>query len=297
MDTAVTESRVMRVAARILLVTLGSLPLAVLHGLGALLGVLLWLVPNKLQALARRHIAMAFPDLDDAARGRILRESLRHMGMAVLEAPALWFGPRRRLLRWFDPAASARMREIAAGGALILTPHVGSWELAGLFVSSQARVTSLYKPQKGVFDALIKEGRERLGARLVPSTIHGVKALMEALKRGETIGVLPDQDPPWGSGVFAPLFGVPAHTTELVSKLAARTRLPVWFVLAERLPARGYRFHFVALPPDVADVSDGAKGAAALNRGIEQVLRLLPGQYWWSYKRYRRRPPGEPDFY
>lgn len=286
----------MRIAARGLLVLLGCLPLWLLHGLGTALGALLAIVPNKLCRLARRHVDIAFPQAGDSERARIVRESLRHMGMTLMEAPAIWFGPRRRLQRWIgDPAASERLREIAAGGAILLCPHVGSWELAGMFAAAAGPMTSLYKPQKGVFDALIKEGRERLGARLVPSTIHGVKALLEALKRRQMIGVLPDQDPPWGSGVFAPLFGVPAHTTGLVTKLAARSGAPVWFLLAERLPrARGFRFHLVAAPEGIADP---AQGASALNRGIEDVLRRLPGQYWWSYKRYRRRPPGEPEFY
>jgi Kdo2-lipid IVA lauroyltransferase/acyltransferase len=290
------ESAVMRIAAKALLVVLGSLPLGVLHLAGSLVGTLLWLVPNKLRALARVHVRVAFPGIRAGDREAIVRSSLRHMGMALMEAPAIWFGPRWRLGRWIDDrAARDRLQAIAPGGAVFLCPHVGSWELAGMFVAGAAPITSLYKPQKGVFDALIKEGRERLGAKLVPSTIHGVKALIEALRRGETIGVLPDQDPPWGSGVFAPLFGVQAHTTELVSKLAARTRAPVWFVLAERLPwARGFRFHVIEAPEGIADP---ARGAAALNRGIEDILRMLPGQYWWSYKRYRRRPPGEAEFY
>ena len=286
----------MRIAARGLLVLLGCLPLWLLHGAGTVLGTLLAVVPNKLSRLARVHVDIAFPDKTPAERAGIVRTSLCHMGMTLMEAPALWFGPRWRVRRWVDDgAAAAKLREVCAGGAILLTPHLGSWEFAGLFASAHVRITSLYKPQKGVFDALIKEGRERLGASLAPSTIHGVKQLLEALRRREAIGVLPDQDPPWGSGVFAPLFGVPAHTTELVGKLAARARVPVWFIVAERLPlARGYRVHLLPAPEGIADP---ALAAAALNRGIEQLLARWPGQYWWSYKRYRRRPPGEADFY
>ncbi len=91
--------------------------------------------------------------------------------------------------------------------------------------------------------------------------------------------------------MFAPLFGIPAHTTELVSKLAAKTGAPVSFCYAERLPwAKGFRFHVVPLP--ARDIADAEDGAAALNRGIEAVLTHLPEQYWWSYKRFRRLPAG-----
>jgi Kdo2-lipid IVA lauroyltransferase/acyltransferase len=285
----------MKSVLRGLLFLLGSLPLPVLHGLGALLGSVLAVVPNSYRGLAWLHLQICLPELPERERRRILRASLRHMGMAVAEAAAIWFGPRWRLARWLDDAATrAQLQELARNGAVILCPHVGSWELAGMFCAGAGPITSLYKEQWGVFEELIKEGRERLGARLAPSTIHGVKALMEALRRGEMIGILPDQDPPPGSGVFAPLFGVPAHTTALVGKLAARARAPVWFCVAERLPGRGFRFH---LQPAPEGVTDPATGPAALNRGIEECLRRFPGQYWWSYRRFRRRPPGMREIY
>ncbi len=286
----------MRIFVHALLFLAGCLPLAVLHAVGAALGAVLGIFPNHTRELARRHVGIAYPQMPEPQREAIVRASLRHMGMSVLEAPAIWFGPRWRVKRWID-AAEVRdpLKAIGARGLILLCPHIGSWELAGMLVSDTVPVTSLYKPQKGVFDALIKQGRARFGQKLAPSTIHGVKQLMEALRGKEAIGILPDQDPPWGSGVFAPLFGLQAHTTELVSKLAARAQVPVWFILAERLPwAAGFRFHLVQAP---AGIDDAQQGPARLNHGIEEVLRMMPQQYWWSYKRYRRRPPGEPEFY
>lgn len=274
------------------------MPLPVLHGLGAALGAVLWWVPNDLRHVALRHLDLCLPQLPTAERRRIARLSLGHLCKALAEAPAIWFGPQRRLHQWLDDEAARQALRAATagpGGAIILCPHIGSWELAGMFCASVGRITCLYKPQKGAFDALILEGRERLGARLVPTSGAGVKALLQALRNGEMTGILPDQDPPWGSGVFAPLFGLPAHTTELIGKLAGRTGAAVWFCYAERLPAgRGFRFHVAAAP---ADVADAAAGAAALNRSIEAIVTRLPGQYWWSYRRYRRLPKGIADPY
>ena len=281
-----------------LLTLIGRLPLPVLHGAGRLFGLLLWHVPNKLQRITRLHLDLCLPELPPEDRARIAKESLMHMAKAIVEAPAIWFGPRPRLMGWIDDAAARRKLSQAISetrGAIILCPHVGSWELAGLFCSSVGAITSLYKPQKGAIDQLMLEGRTRLGADLVPTTGAGVKALLQALKRGEMIGVLPDQDPPWGSGVFAPLFGVQAHTPELVSRLAAKTSAGVWFCYAERLPrGRGFRMHITQAPPQIADA---AVGAEAMNRGIESVLMHLPEQYWWSYKRYRRQPQGARNPY
>lgn len=270
----------------------------VLQGFAAVVGELLWRIPNRLRRITLLHLDLCLVELPPAERRRIARQSLQHLVKAFCEAPAIWFGPEPRLRRWLnDEPARQMLRTAIAGthGAIILCPHIGSWELVGMFCASIGTITSLYKPQSNFFDALILEGRQRLGARLVPTAGSGVRAQLEALRNGEMIGILPDQDPPWGAGSFASLFGIPAHTTELVSKFAARTGAPVWFCYAERLPlGRGYRFHVV---PASADVSSAADGAAALNRGIEAVITHLPEQYWWSYKRYRRRPPGALEFY
>ena len=283
---------------RALLVVVGHLPLPVVDALASVLGSIFWLLPTRQKQITLFHLQRCLPELSPIERRRIARVSLLHTARSVLEAPAIWFGPEKRLLRWLDQAhARDSLRKLLSSnrGLILLCPHVGSWEIAGMFCARAGPITTLYKPQKGEFDALILEGRARLCAKLVPTAGTGVRALLAALKNGEMVGILPDHDPPSGSGVFAPFFGIPAHTTELVSKLAARTGAPVWFCVAERLAwGRGFR---IRLEPAPVGIADPAHGAAALNAGVEERLRELPEQYWWSYKRYRRRPPGEPDFY
>lgn len=278
---------------RALLVLIGHVPLPVLHGCAAMIGRLAWYVPNNLKRVTRLHLDLCLGELPEADRERIARLSLIHMAKAILEAPAIWFGPERRLRGWLqdDPARERLQGALSGGkGVIILCPHIGSWELAGMFCASAGPITTLYKPQGGSIDAVILEGRTRLGARLVPTSGSGVKSLLHALREGNMAGILPDQDPPWGAGVFAPLFGRPAHTPELVTRLAARTGAAVWFCYAERLPnGAGFRFHVTPAPQQI---DDPALGAAALNSGIESVLTHLPEQYWWSYKRYRRQPAG-----
>ncbi len=281
------------------LLVLGQLPLPLLHGLGWLLGKLLWLVPNGMRAVTRRHLELCFPELDPAERARIGRLSMIESGKAVCESPALWFGSERRLQRWIGDAAALRTLQTAVAGgkgAIMLTPHLGAWEIASFFCAQAGPITVLYKPQKGAFDALILRGRGRLGVTPVPTTGGGVKALLGALRRGELLGILPDHDPPDESGTrFAPLFGIPANTMDLIGKLAGRSGAPVWFIMAERLPwGRGFRFHLERAP---AGIDDPETSAAALNQGVEACVTRFPEQYWWSYKRYRRRPPGAADPY
>lgn len=284
---------------RILLTALGALPLPLLHALGLLLGSLLWWIPNGYRAMSLRQLELCLPELDLRSRRRAARRSLYASAQAITEVAAIWYGPQRRLRRWVrDAAALQTLREVLADGrgAILLTPHQGAWELASYFCAQAAPITVLFKPQDSAADAVILRGRTRWpNVRAVPTDGAGVKALLAALQRREMVGILPDHDPPEGSGKYAPFFGLPAHTMDLVSKLAARSGAPVWFIVAERKRwSRGYRMHLLPAP---AGIADRENGAAAMNAGLETCIRRWPEQYWWSYKRFRRRPPGTPDPY
>lgn len=277
---------------RALFSALGSLPLPLLRALGQLTGSLLWLLPVEPRRIALHHLEKLFPHAPPPARRRIARRSLQAFATTLLESTAIWYGPRRRLLRWVDDAVAAQRLQALAGeqGAIILCPHIGNWELAGMFCARHGGITSLYKPQKGAADALVLAGRQRLGARLVASDGGGVRTLLTSLKQGGRIGMLPDQDPPRGAGDFVPLFGVPAHTPTLAQGLARRSGARVLFCYAERVGWTRFRFHLRR-----ADTAAGE--LAAMNAAVEACIMHLPGQYWWAYRRYRRRPPGDTDFY
>lgn len=276
------------------------LPLSWLHTLGRLLGRLLVWLPNKPRRIAALNIERCLPELDAAARQHILRESLSQFGCAALESPALWQGPEGRVKSWIVAVHGAEAVHAAHAqghGIILFTPHIGSWEMIGLHASLNWPITHLYKAQKGQVDALIARGRSRFGARLAASDGSGVRRLLAALKAGEAIGILPDQDPPPGSGQFVPLFGIPAHTPALPAKLAARPGVQSFLCWAQRLPgAEGFAIHYEPAPAEVAS-SDPQQALSAINRMVESLIRRLPEQYWWGYPRFRRRPEGEPRFY
>lgn len=291
----------MRIFLEIVMRLLGNMPLAIARIVGSLLGLILIAIPNKFRKISDLHLARCMPQTTPASRRKILRNSLFASAHAVTEAPAIWFGPLHRRKRWIStsPGQLAKIQQAHASGrgVILLTPHQGAWELASFFCAQVAALTVLYKPQKGHADTLLRHGRAR-GAAVtpVPTSSKGVKALLTALKAGEMVGILPDHDPPEASGtLFAPMFGIQTNTMDLVTKLAARTGAPVLYVVAERLPwTQGFRFHVLEAS---AEIADSLRGPAAMNAGIEQCIRMLPGQYWWSYRRFRRRPPGEPAFY
>ena len=144
----------------------------------------------------------------------------------------------------------------------------------------------------------MRRARQRFGAQLLPADPRGMRALYQALERGELVGILPDQVPAQRAGsVFAPFFGIPTATMVLLPRLALKSGAAVMFAYAERLAQGGqYDLHFVTTPEDIG--RDGVEPAATMmNRMVEQCARALPEQYQWIYKRFRVRPPGAAGFY
>lgn len=287
--------------AKLLLDAFAALPLRVNQALGAFIGWVATLVPSRMRHVTQRNIALCFPDMGKAERKRLERQSLIETGRTLTEAGPLWRWPREKLLEitretpGLDAVEQARAE---SQGIIILAPHIGAWELVGLYASIRWPMTSLYKPPKqAAMDAPMREARERLGATLVPTDASGVKALLQALRRGEVIGILPDQEPTGGQGVFAPFLGQPAYTMVLASRLVGRGSARAFFTFAERLPrGQGFRLHFIPAEEDFYS-ADVETSAAALNRGVEACIRIAPAQYQWSYKRFRNRPQGLPKAY
>ncbi|MBZ4194366.1 MAG: lysophospholipid acyltransferase family protein [Candidatus Contendobacter sp.] len=281
---------------------IAGLPLPWIHALGALIGGLLWRIPNTVRHLAAINLSLCFPELTPAEHGRLLRQTLIETGKSFLELGPLWRWPGQRVLGLVQGIVAGE-NELAAAvdqqrGAILLTPHLGAWEMAGLYYSSRYPLTILYRPSRVGMDELSCQGRGRLGGRVVATDAAGIRALLGALRRGEVLGILPDQDPgEEGGGVFASFFGIAASTMTLVSRLALKTGAPVFLTWAERLPqGRGYTLHLQPLP-DVTAAASLEESATALNRGVEAAVRTLPAQYLWAYKRFKTRPLGEPKLY
>ncbi|MDD3528432.1 MAG: lysophospholipid acyltransferase family protein [Gallionellaceae bacterium] len=272
---------------------LAALPLPVLHALAWLAGMLVFPWSRRARDVTDnlRQAGLDRPEVVRRARVGIAR--------MLFESLAVWLRP--------FPEAMALVREVrgwehveaarAAGrGIVVLEPHLGNWELGGLYLGQFIPVTFLYRParQPGLA-ALMRRGRERGGVRLATPDMRGVRAMLQALKRGEGVGVLPDQVASKGDGVWAPFFGRPAYTPTLAFRLLQSTGAVPLILFCERLPwGRGFRLHVVPAP---AFAADPATAARQLNACLEDLIRCHPDQYLWTYRRYKRPsgapPPGE----
>lgn len=279
---------------RVFLRACAALPFRGAHAVGAALGSLLAVVPGRMRDVTHRNVALCYPELSPEARRRLARRSLRETGRTVAEMGALWHWPRARVLglvREVTGQEAVDAAHRAGRGLILLTPHLGNWELVGLYCSTRFPLTSLYRPPRMTdLETYMRRSRERFGARLVPTTAGGLRQLYRTLRCGGAIGILPDQEPQAGHGVFAPFFGIEAYTMTLLARLLQRHEAPVFFVYSERLArGRGFRIHFAPLGTDF-EVADPVAVCTAMNAAVEAGVRRIPQQYQWNYKRFRTRP-------
>jgi KDO2-lipid IV(A) lauroyltransferase len=270
---------------------LSSWPLWLLHVLGAAVG---WLSYALSPSYRRRFKA-------NAAQAGIPRPAFRaavaEAGRLITELPALWMRPESRPLsgtaRW-EGAELIAAAHARGDGILFLTPHMGCFEVAAQlyaedYAARHGPITVMYRPaRKPWLQDLVATSRQRTGLAAAPATLAGVRQLIRALRRGEAVGLLPDQVPPGEMGVWAPFFGRDAYTMTLAARLAREPGVTPLLTRAERLPrGRGYVVHLAPFDEPLPAGAAQAESAAAVNRAMERVIRRCPQQYLWGYDRYK----------
>lgn len=282
--------------AKALLRLLAALPLRMLHGLGVLLGWAMYFGSPAYRRNLRENLRQAGFS-DSATR----RAAICSAGKMLAELPALWLRPRTDVLKWVHRIEGLEALEAArreGKGVVFITPHHGCFEITAQVAAERFPITVLYRPPRLKFlQPFIEQGRSGRNLRLAAADLGGVRELLVALKRGETVGILPDQVPGEGEGIWAEFFGRPAYTMTLAMRLASRPHSAAFLAFGERLPrGRGFVVHLRELrtggdePPE-----------RALNRALESLIREMPGQYLWGYNRYkaprrgRARPGGAPE--
>ncbi len=264
----------------------------------------LWIRLNARESrVTRRNLELAYPELSDAERAVLHRNVLRSTALQAIETLRLWTQPRDRNLARLTERHGEALYDaaLAAGkGVIVAAPHYGNWELLNQWLASRGPIAIVYKaPDEEVGDAFLQLVRGGDNVQQVRAEGPAVRQLFKVLKDGGATGILPDQQPKAGDGVFAPFFGVEALTMTLVNRLAERTGATVLYGWCERIgPGMDFALHIESTPPAVAD-PDPRTAATALNAGIERIARRDPAQYQWTYKRYTLRPPqsGEDDPY
>ncbi len=262
---------------------LSRVPLAWLQAFGRFLGLLVYALPGRYRDRLQQNAAQA-----GYASRQFARRAAAETGAAILELPWVWFRSDEALDRVTCSGLEVFHDARRAGKTILfLTPHLGSFELSARYGALLGPITVLFRePRHPRLGPLLEQARARSGVSIAPANLQGVRRLVRALRSGEMVGILPDQVPGAGEGAWAPFFGRDAYTVTLPARLARMPGVAVIGTACERLPAgKGWRLHFMAI--DTPAPETPAEQAAWVNTIMENLIRICPHQYLWSYNRYK----------
>jgi Kdo2-lipid IVA lauroyltransferase/acyltransferase len=278
------------------------MPLRLNHLIGSWIGLILYYLKSRAWKVSKTNIQLCFQQMNSSEQEVLLKNSLLELGKQFTEMGPMWLWPPEKTLSLLIKVSGKQYIDEAmqAGkGVFLITPHLGCWEIAGLYLGANIPVTILYsRPKIKALDEIVRSSRIRSGATMVAADASGVKTIFRTLKQGKGTGILPDQNPDdLNSGIFAPFFGIQTFSMTFISKLASRTGANIVIGYAERLPkGQGYHLKIRRANPEIAS-ADPLISATALNKTVEDYIKEVPAQYQWSYKRFKRRPEGAKKLY
>jgi Kdo2-lipid IVA lauroyltransferase/acyltransferase len=275
---------------------LSWLPFRAVTVLGWILGILIAALPTSRRRIGQVNLRLALPDWTPAERSKLLRRHFVAMVQMLLEYGYCWFASPDRLKRLMRIEGLEHLKALEGTPVILMMPHFTGLDLAGLRVSLETPLVSIYSRQKDAWlDEFFRTRRLRLGTGIIFSGQQGTRAVIRALRDGYRLYYLPDQDFGHRDSVFVPFFGVNAATITGLSRMAAVAGA----VVLPCYPRREVDGYTLVIEPPLADFpsADVTADAARMNAVIESQVRRQPHQYFWLHKRFKSRPEGEADFY
>ncbi|MCF6766498.1 lysophospholipid acyltransferase family protein [Thiotrichales bacterium 19S3-7] len=284
------------------------LPLGFMQALGWAIGFILSFFPNQLVKIANRNIALCYPELSLLQQRKLVRQSVIQAVIAGAEMPAMFMKNPKKLMTYIKEYENDDLLNCAfdqGKGLLCLGPHIGCWELGGLFLAERFPVFTLYTPPKqAVLSDIITKARSRSGAEMEPASQSGVRHLFKALKDKKAIAMLTDQvpDPDDFGGLYAPFFKIDAWTMSFPSKLYSKRKPPTFIVYAiRRGVGRGFKLVVEPFEYYMKSFSNDERipdaFTYAMNYAYEKIAKKYPAQYQWTYRRFKHPPKGHPGLY
>ena len=289
-NASTLKYRIESAAANLVIGAFGLLPLNAARGLGRVLAKIVITTNQRMLKTTRENLDLCFPDKDADEKLTLAYESVEETIKLALEFPIIgnrsyaWLKSKIKKVEgdYLVKDALAQNK-----GVVILAPHIGNWEVLGLYLRELGPVTSLYQPpRKRYLEAITKRFREKSGANLVPTNQRGVAKILSTLKRGQISGILPDQVPDEGAGQLAPFYREQALTMTFVHRLLEKTDSVAIYAFAKRVRG-GFELIFFAADEAIY-AQDSQTSLAALNAGVAKTIEHCPAQYQWEYKRFRR---------
>ncbi len=261
------------------------------------IGSIMWKLSKKNKNITLTNIKKCYPILTLEQQNKRARASMDAALMNFFELGCLW-KKQTKVESYIENIYGIEEFQTALNeekGLLLAAPHMGNWEVLNLVLAQFEKFAFLYKPptDKKIEELLIKY-RGKSKALQIEANLKGVRKIMMHLKDKGFIAILPDQRPKSGQGMFAPFYGIPTYTMTLFSKLAVKTKVPVFFAYALRTE-KGFTVHFEKSDNDI--YTNLETSVAYLNKKIQTIADKAPEQYQWTYKRFSIQPEGEASFY
>ncbi|PHV10248.1 LpxL/LpxP family acyltransferase [Chitinimonas sp. BJB300] len=272
------------------------LPFRAIAWLGYGMGWLLYRVARSRRRVGETNLRLCFPTLSEAERQLILQQHFMALSCMLLEYGYCWFSPREQLKKLVQIEGLPLLQALAGQPVILVMPHFTGLDMAGLRVSLEVPVVSIYSKQKDEgLDAYVEQKRLRFDTGIVLSRQAGIRPALKALKQGFRFYYLPDQDFGMRDSVFAPFFGVSAATITGLSRLAKASGAQV----LPCYPRRERDGYTLVIQPPLADFpsNDVQRDATRMNAVIESQVLQHAEQYFWLHKRFKTRPEGEPSVY
>ncbi|HLJ77528.1 MAG TPA: lysophospholipid acyltransferase family protein [Acidobacteriaceae bacterium] len=287
-----------------LLKVMGALPRRAARGVGAALGALAWHLVPRLRRTGLRNLELAYPEKSEAERRRVLGAMYRSLGWQLAEfcqMPRYTPENTRQLMRYDGLEHYLAARE-KGSGVLIVTAHLGAWELSSFWHSLMGYPMTMVirRLDNQRIDRMVNTIRCLHGNRVVHKDDFA-RALLAAMKRGDTVGILMDTNMTPPQGVFVPFFGVLACTASGPARVALRTGAAVLpgFMVWEPTEEK-YVLRFgpeIELTRSGDDERDLVENTARFTAAIEAMIRRYPEQWLWVHRRWKTRPEGEAPIY
>ena len=263
------------------------MPLKVNHFFGTFLGKLLYVLNTDAKNVSKQNLEICFPNLNQTDLERLLKKALIETGKNLMESGLIWnqsFKENAKLIRnvYGEHYLEGNQK------TLLLVPHMGCWEITGRVLAVKRKITFMYRPLRSTKQNNYLFARRNKGNLTMASAdISGILKIQRALSKKELVGLLPDQDPGEEGGIMVPFFNKEVNTMTLLAKLAKKDNTQVLMLWADRLGnGKGYDLNFE--PIDLSTNGDDLESyVGAMNKSIESLVRRLPEQYMWNYKRFK----------
>lgn len=286
-----------------LLTVLGKLPYPLVARFGEALGGLLYRIPNGRRRVVQANLRLCFPEKTEAEIDELSRQAFRTVFRSFAERGIFWTGSEAQMRRWVQIDDQADLVALDGTPHILVTMHLSGVEAGAIRLTIHLRDhvkrsgASLYTKQKNsLFDAFLKHARGRFGAKMI-SRNDSARDILRCLKKGEAMQLIADMDFGERDSEFVQFFGVPALTLTSVSRLARLTGARVVPIYTEMLP--DYQGYVLRILPAWENypgesVTDDTR---RMNAFFEDCIRPRVAEYYWVHKRFKHRPPGEPDIY